>query len=658
MKRATLSDDDTSAFVDDGLGKTEGWQRHLVRGVAIAMSLFQLVTVDYRFMTQHGKYIVHVAFVMVLLLLSRGIWWKQHGKRAGSKLDLALAVVVTGISVYAFVNFYSVFASAGAEQPTYLLVMSAVMLVLALALSVRVVGWAMAIVVIVAILYARFSDYAPGFLQQRGISWDRLLERLFLTSEGFYGSITGVSATFVFMFVLFGAFLIESGATGYYSRLAMAFFGALRGGAAKVAIASSALFAMISGSAIANAASTGQFTIPMMRKAGYRREFSAGVESVSSMGGEVTPPVMAGSVFIMVALTGIGYSDIALAAVLVSIALYATMFLSVDVEAKRRKLVGMPREELPRRRESFGDGWYYFVPLVLLLVLVLSDYPPERAALFGVLSVPISVALTKNRMSVRSMLRALEKGAYMGAAIGSMVILASVVTAVINYTGIGLIFANNLLDLAGDSLTLLLILSFLACVLLGLGLPATTCYVIGAVMVAPAMIQMGSSVLAAHLFVLYGAMFSQISPPVATTVVVTSEIAGAGLWRSCWEAIRLAISKIVLPFMLVYHPALTLYGDFTFDEVALAVARSGIVVIAAVFALQGFGNETRLEWVNRILIGAGAVALMGPGDDIRDLAGLILVAVPTVIEVVASRRQARTRRLSPATAATTTTEGS
>lgn len=657
MKPGTV-DHDASAFVDDGSGNAAGWQRNLIRVLAIAMSLFQLVTVDYRFVTQHGKYIVHVAFVMVLLLASKGIWWKESGKSSGSKLDLVLAVVVTGISVYAFVNFYSVFAQSGAEQPTFLLVMSAVMLVVSLLLSVRVVGWAMAVVVIIAILYARYSDYAPGFLNQRGISWERLLERMFLTSEGFYGSITGVSATFVFMFVLFGAFLIESGAAGYYARLAMAFFGAMRGGAAKVGIASSAVFAAISGSAIANAASMGQFTIPMMRKAGYRREFAAGVESVSSMGGEITPPVMAGSVFIMVALTGIGYGDIALAAVIVSVLLYATMFLSVDVEAKKRKMHGMSRRELPARGPTFKEGWYYFLPVVLLFILVLADYPPERAALFGVLSVPLSLALTKNRMSLRTMLRALEKGAYMGASIGIMIVLASVVTSVINYTGIGLIFANNLLDLSGDSMALLLILSFLACVLLGLGLPATTCYVIGAVMVAPAMIQLGASVLAAHLFVLYGAMFSQISPPVATTVVVASRIAGAGLWRSCWEAIRLAISKIVLPFMLVYHPALTLYGDFTFSEITLALVRSGIVVVAAVFALQGFGNATRFEWVNRVLIGAGAVLLIGTGDNVRDLVGLALIAVPTVIEVIAGRLRARDRA-SPAstTAATTSIEG-
>ncbi|MBI3969105.1 MAG: TRAP transporter fused permease subunit [Chloroflexi bacterium] len=597
--------------------------------VAVIMSLFQLVTVDFRFVGYEAKSIIHVAFVIAVIALSRGLFLKPEVGRV--RIDAVLVLFVVAVTtVYAFIYFYEA-AENPVRRPIHELVLSIVMIVLVLTLCRRIGGWPMTIVVLGFFAYALFSDYAPGVFSQRGLSWQRLTGRLYLTQEGIYGPITRVSATFVFVFILFGSFLDRSGAGEFYSRVAQSIFGTAQGGAAKVAVAASAFFAMLSGSALANMASTGQITIPMMKRAGYRPEFAAAVEAVASLGGEVTPPVMAGSVFIMIAILGISYGTVARAAALVSVLFYLSVYLSVHAEACKRGLKGLSRAEVPPMGATLREGWFFFIPLILLLsLLIVWDYPAERAGLLAVLSIPAVLFFTNRRMSLTQIFEGLREGALLGSTIGVLIITAQLITSLVNFTGLGLTFSERLISLAGEDLVPLMFVCFFSALILGMGLPAVTTYVILAVMVAPAMIKAGAVPLAAHMFVLYAAMNALITPPVAAGAMLTSGIAGASFMKTCWESMRLAISKFVLPFMFVLNPALLLEGDL--QSSIWAATRAAVAIVAAVVALQGWGLK-RATVLERVLFGVGTILLVAP-DLLTDLLAFGMIALASVIHVV------------------------
>ncbi len=534
------------------------------------------------------------------------------------------------ITVYGYTQYYAAAANP-VWRPLHEIVLGAILIAIVLVLCRRVAGWPITLVVIVFFLYAIFSDYAPGVFEQRAIPWQRLVARLYLSGEGVYGSITRVSATFVFIFVLFGAMLDRSGAGEYFSKVAMAAFGGSRGGAAKVAVVASAVFAMISGSALANMASTGQFTIPLMIRSGYRREFAGGVEAVSSLGGEVTPPVMAGAVFIMMAILGVTYGTIVRAAILISALFYMSVYLSVHAEACKRGIGATPQEQLPPLRQTFVSGWYYFVPVLLLLsLLLIFDYPPERAGLFAVISVPAVLFFTKDRMRIGQILEGLKRAALLGSTIAILIICAQIITSLINFTGLGLTFSDRLLSYTGSGLLSISIVCFVTAVLLGMGLPATTAYVVLAIMIAPAMIKAGALPLAAHMFILYAAMNALITPPVAPGTMLTSTMAGADFLKTSWEAIRLAVSKFLLPFMFVFNPALLMIGSPL--AIISTVARAAIMVWAAVVALQGWGTKPAF-WYERVLFGAGSVMLIVPNAR-WDVAGATVLALAAAFHLL------------------------
>jgi TRAP transporter 4TM/12TM fusion protein len=604
----------------------------LLPAVAVAMSLFHLLTVDYRFIGYERKFIVHVAFAVVVMLGSRGLVLAARPGRV--RLDaLVAAGLAVAVTAYALVHFYEA-AEDPVARPLAELLLGIALIVLLVALCQRIDGWALVIVIAAFFAYALFSDYVPGVFGQRAMSWRRLAGSLYLTQEGIYGSITAVSASFVFIFILFGAFLEQSGAGQYYSQVAGALFGRARGGAAKVAVVASAFFAMLSGSALANAASTGQITIPMMRRAGYRREFAGAVEAVASIGGEVTPPVMAGSVFVMIALLGVSYGTVARAAALVSLLFYLSVYLSVHVEACRQGLRGMAREDVPPLGPTLRDGWYFFIPLVLVLgLLTVFDYPAERAGLFGVLAIPGVLLFTRRRMPLARIVAALRGGGLLGASIGVLIIAAQMIASLINFTGLGLTFSERLIGLAGEDLLPLVVLCFLATQILGLPLPAVTTYIILATMVAPAMVKAGAVPLAAHMFILYGAMTAVITPPVAPVTMLTAGIAEANYLKTSWEAMRLAASKFILPFMFVLNPALLLVGSP--GDIAWAAARATLVVIVAVVALQGWGVR-QATWPERGLFGAGGLLLIAPGPAVNG-AALAALAVATALHTLRRR---------------------
>jgi TRAP transporter 4TM/12TM fusion protein len=452
---------------------------------------------------------------------------------------------------------------------------------------------------------------------------ERIISGLFMTTEGIYGSLTGISATFIFLFVLFGTFMQESGAGTFFFGLASSLFGHVRGGPAKIAIAGSSLFGLISGSAMANVSAVGQITIPMMKKAGYKPHFAAAVEAASGVGGQFDPPVMGGSVFLMMEILGVSYWTICKAAWPAAILYYVGIFFIVDFEAVKHNLKGMPKETLPKFTEVLKQGFHFLIPPILLVYfLVYANVTESRAALWGVISVPlVSMLRPSTRMTWRQIFRALERGAIGFLPIVGVVVACNILIGMITLTGLGLQISSILIELAGNSLFLLLILTMIASIILGLGLPIIVSYLVLAVLVAPALIQMGVEPLAAHLFIFFFALVSDLTPPVAPGAFVAAGIAGADMMRTAWMACRLGLVVYILPYMFVYNKALMLMGDLGDIIAAVVTALMGVYALAC--GIQGYMfRPTKIY--ERIPLFVAALLLISPGA-INDLVGVLLL---------------------------------
>jgi TRAP transporter 4TM/12TM fusion protein len=444
-----------------------------------------------------------------------------------------------------------------------------------------------------------------------------------MTTEGIYGSLTGISSTFIFLFVLFGTFMQESGAGTFFFGLASSLFGHVRGGPAKIAIAGSSMFGLISGSAMANVSAVGQITIPMMKRAGYKPHFAAAVEAASGVGGQFDPPVMGGSVFLMMEILGVSYWTICKAAWPAAILYYVGIFFIVDFEAVKHNLKGQPKETLPKFKEVFAQGFHFLIPPVILVYfLIYANVTESRAALWAVISVPlVSMLRRSTRMSFRQVLRALERGAIGFLPIVGVVVACNILVGMITLTGLGLQISSILIELSGQSLFVLLLLTMIASLILGLGLPIIVSYLVLAVLVAPALIQMGVEPLAAHLFIFFFALVSDLTPPVAPGAFVAAGIAGADMMRTAWMACRLGLVVYILPYMFVYNKALMLMGNL--GDIITAVLTAFIGVYALACGIQGYMFRPAKIY-ERVLFFVAAFALISPWW-ISDLVGIAIL---------------------------------
>jgi TRAP transporter 4TM/12TM fusion protein len=502
----------------------------------------------------------------------------------------------------------------------------------------RMSGWTLPIIAGIFLLYDFFGEYIPGAAGHGGQDFSRIVGTISLFSEGIFGMPLGVISTFVVMFIIFGAFLLESGTGQFFIDLAFAFFGRIRGGPAKVAVVASGLFGTISGSVIANIVGTGTFTIPLMKRSGYRPIYAASVEAVASSGGQLMPPVMGASAFIIAEILGIPYIKVCLAALVPAIIYYVAVFIAVDLEAARWGLKGLPAKELPNIRQLLKEKGHLSVPiLVLIYFLAFAWVSPQRAAFWAIVStVGVSYLRKSTRMSLKSILGAMEKGARGILEIAVVCAIAGVVIGSFTLTGLGLKLSTILIDIAGGNLILLLFLSMVASLILGMGLPTVACYLILAVLVAPAMIKMGVLPLAAHLFVFYFGIIAAITPPVALGAYVAAGIAGSPPFRTGWVSCRLALVAFILPYMFVYEPNLILRGEIS-PAGAIQACITGIIGSAALAsALQGYVFRP-LRMVFRLMLGAAAFCLIKPGT-ITDIVGGLLVAFILIVEFTAWRR--------------------
>lgn len=447
----------------------------------------------------------------------------------------------------------------------------------------RVAGWGMVIVCLVALAYAFFGKYLHGKLRHTGTTVRRMAEQMSLTTNGIFGSTVAASATFIFMFTLFGEFLDYSGAGQFFIDLSFALTGKAKGGPAKMAVVASGLMGMISGSSTANVTSTGAYTIPLMKKTGYRPEFAGAVEASASTGGQILPPVMGAASFLLAEYVGISYISLCAAAAIPAILYFVAVFIGVHFEAVRIGLKGVePDANAVSWKTLLLRQGYMAAPLIVILVTMIAGFSAYKAALYGIVSIVIILFIEKRgRVDVKSLVKTLAKGGRSAVMIAVTCAAAGIVIGVSNETGIGVKFASIIINLGKGNLYLILPMVMLASIVLGMGLPTSVCYIMVAAIAVPALIKMNCNAMASHLFALYFGVFSGITPPVAISAYAAAGLAKSPPMKTGWLAVGLSLPAFIIPYAFLFNPGLILEGSALACVWAIAQALFGIVGIAA-----------------------------------------------------------------------------
>ena len=561
---------------------------------------------------------IHVGFALTLAFLALPA---RKGDPIETPSWLDLGLVAFGIATAAYpVLFVDYFLGRMyyVDDPTVAdLVLGYGMILLALEATRRSVGLALPLTAATFILYAlTVGEQSPLIL----------IDQLYLTTEGIFGIPVGVSATYVILFIIFGALVERTGAGQLFMDVALALAGHQAGGPAKVACLSSGLFGTVSGSAVANVMTTGTFTIPLMRKIGYRPAFAGAVEAVASTGGQIMPPIMGAAAFVMAEFLGVSYLHVATAAAIPAVLYFLAVFVAVHFEAKRTGLKGMPRTDLPRLGLVLKERGHLFLPLVIIIWVLVDGYSAQFAALCGIASVVPSALLrrsTRAGITVRLIVEGLIAGARNTVTVALACACAGIVVGVVTLTGLGLAFTSVVLAVAQNTLILALVLTMLAGIILGMGMPTTPAYIIQVALLVPAIVRLGIPLEAAHMFAFYFAILSAITPPVALAVYAANSLSGGTLWETGIAAVKLGATGYIIPFMFVFGPALLMIGSW--DRILLASITAVIGVTALAASLHGyFLRPTRL-WERFFLFGA-ALLLIKPGW-ITDLIGIGALAV-------------------------------
>ncbi|MSV24439.1 TRAP transporter permease [Selenomonas sp. WCA-380-WT-3B 3/] len=606
-----------------------GVMAKVVAAIAIAFSVFQLYTATFGVLDAQLQRGVHLGFGMALVFLlypSRKSW----SRHKIHPLDLVLAVLGAAAPAYIILEYQHLVLRAGLVSDTDLAV-GLIGILLVIEATRRVVGLPMVCVVLAFLFYAFAGPYMPGVLAHRGLTVSQLVSHLYFTTEGIFGIPLGVSSTFIFLFILFGAYLESTGLGKFFIDLANAIAGWASGGPAKVAVLSSGLMGTVSGSSVANVVGTGSLTIPMMKKLGYHKDFAGAVEAAASTGGQLMPPVMGAAAFLMAEFVGVPYIDVVKAAVVPALLYFAGVWLGVHFEAKRKDLKGIPRSQLPKIGRLLRERGHLALPLVIIVYLLVSGYTPMRAALVAIVLAIVCSALRKStRMKPIEIVRGLENGARNVLGVLVACAAAGIIIGVVTKTGVGLKLASGLLDLSGGLLLPTMFFTMITAIVLGMGVPTTANYVITSTIAAPALVQMGVPVLAAHMFVFYFGIIADVTPPVALAAYAGSGISGGNPLKTGINASKLAIAAFIIPYMFVLSPVILMIEGSALD-LLLSTITALIGMVALSSSLIGFlADHCRLP--ERLLLAVGGLLMIKPGL-LTDAVGIILFGLVLFLQL-------------------------
>lgn len=594
----------------------------VVSALAIAFSVFQLYTAIFGVLDAQLQRAVHLGFGLALSYLlypTLDSWSRQ----TIHPLDVILAVLGAAAPAYIVYEYQNLVLRAA--MPTELdIVVGVTGILLVIEAARRVVGIPMVCVVLAFLAYAFAGPYMPGVLAHRGLTVNQLVSHLYYTTEGIFGIPLGVSSTFIFLFILFGAYLESTGLGKFFIDAANAIAGWASGGPAKVAVLSSGLMGTVSGSSVANVVGTGSLTIPMMKKLGYHKNFAGAVEAAASTGGQLMPPVMGAAAFLMAEFVGVPYIEIVQAAIIPAFLYFMGVWLGVHFEAKRSNLKGIPRDQLPRLGTLLRERGHLALPLIVIVYLLVSGYTPMRAALVAIfLSILVSSLRKSTRMKPMEILLGLETGARNVLGVLVACAAAGIVIGVVTKTGVGLKLASGLLEFSGGMLLPSMFFTMITAIVLGMGVPTTANYVITSTIAAPALIQLGIPVLAAHMFVFYFGIIADVTPPVALAAYAGAGISGGNALMTGVNASKLAIAAFIIPYMFVLSPELLMI-DATVGGLALSVFTAVLGMVAISASLIGYLADHCLP-AERFVLFVGGLLMIKPGIT-TDIVGIVVFA--------------------------------
>ena len=588
------------------------WLEVMVCVTSLSLSIYHLFVGYAGSMEAHAFRSTHLAFIMILCFLLRPLGRKKwtDPKNTWFVLDMLFVLFTVAIQVYTLWDL-DAFTLRGGDLSTWDIVAGSILVALLLEATRRSVGWAMVFIVLFFLAQTAFSDYFFWIFYGPPTSWDTMMDFFFMRQDGIYGIPLMVMATYIFLFILFGAILVRSGAGRFFINVALALTGSKVGGPAKASVVSSCLMASVSGSAVANVVTTGSFTIPLMKRIGYRPHFAGAVEACASSGGQIMPPIMGAAAFIIAEFLNIPYLHVALAGLFPALIYFFSIFVMVHFEARKRNLITISPDELPSFKDEVKRGGHLFLSIVIIIVLLVIGYTPMFASFWAIISILVLSSLRKEtRMSPVDILSALEEGARLAVPVSIACASAGLIIGCVFVSGMGLKFANIIVQLAGGSLWIALILTMIASLILGMGLTTTAVYITLAALVIPALIQMGVVPIAAHLFAFYFGLVSAITPPVALAAFAAAGIAGSNPMVTGVHSFRLGIAKYVLPFVFIFSPGMVFEGNW--HQIILAITGGFAGIYALTITTEGW-LLISVNWPMRLLMGVCALLFFVPG---------------------------------------------
>jgi len=597
---------------------------YLGRWIAICWAVFQIYNACLGFFDQMVFLPIHVGAAMAVVFCTFPIK-KDVPKERTWLLDLILCFISLSIPAYVILNLYRIttrmtFVDSVNSMDVFFGLCLVVLLIEA---SRRAAGIAFTTVGVVFIAYFFLGPLIPsGFLNHRGITFERFCELQLLSLNGIFSLPIRVSAEVVFYFILFGAFLEQSGGGQMFNDIAYSVTGRLRGGAAKASVISSALFGMISGSAVANVVVDGIFTIPLMKKTGFSPTFSSAVEATASTGGQIMPPVMGAGAFLMAQILGIPYAKIVVAAAIPAVLYYVSLYFTVDLKALKEGIRAIPKENMPDVKGGLFKRGHLLIPLVVLVWAILTGYTIYTAALYAIgATVIVSLVSKITRMNIKKILEAMDSGAKQASSIAVPSAMAGIIVGVVVHSGLSLKFSGLVIGLSANILPLALFWVMIACLILGMGMPTSAAYIIAATLLAPALIGMGIEPLAAHLFIFYFAVISMITPPVAMAAYAAAAIGKCSMWLTGLEAFKMSLGCFLIPFVFVYNTSMLCRGPIIEILWVSMTAAVGVYILAT--ANIGYWRTSLKPW-ERIISGIAAISLIIP-IKVFDIIGLTII---------------------------------
>ena len=622
----------------------EGWQYWVVAGIALAASLFHLYTAAFGLLSAMYQRGVHWMFMGSLIFLIYPAT-KNRPKNTIDFWDWILAGMVVVGCMNILLNWEAIAMREGmpVASDIYLGIM---MVILVIEAGRRAMGWPLPIVAIIATIYALFGPYFPGVLGHGGFPLEELAPFQYLRTDGIFGVPLGVSASFIFLFVLFGAVLSVSGAGQFFIDLSLALTGRSQGGPGKAAVVASGLMGTVSGSSVANAVTTGAFTIPLMKEAGYSATFSGAVVAASSTGGQVMPPVMGAAAFIMAQFLGISYWDIVVAAALPATLYFISIIAMVHFRAGRRGIKSLTEETAPKMGKVLKEGWHLLLPIITLVVFLAYGYSAVKAVFWSIIiMVGVSwLGKAQYRMTPKRVLDALISGGMGAVEVAAACACSGLVIGVIGITGVGLAFSSFVISLSGGVLPLALFLTMIGSIILGMGVPTTAQYIITSTLAAPALFQMGVPLMSAHLFCLYFGVLADVTPPVALATYAAAGIAKSNAIKTGFTALVTAMAGFLVPYMFVYNNHLLFQGNLL--QIAFSFGTALMAIIGLAAGVQGYYFSV-LSIFERVLLLIVPFLLIEP-NIITDVIGLVILVSVYLLQRRKAAKHAKEKTVSDA----------